>query len=90
MSPRLAREWDVLRSAILLAACLSAGCDVVLHCNGSMDEMKAVMAGTAPLAGKAAQRAAAALARLARAPEPFDAPEARARFDAAFEGKWAA
>jgi beta-N-acetylhexosaminidase len=71
-------------------ACLSAGCDVVLHCNASMQEMTAVIAGTAPLAGKAAQRAAAALARLAKAPEPFDAQEARARFDAAFEGRWAA
>ena len=36
------------------------------------------------------ERAKAALARLARAPEPFDVEEGRARFDAAFEGKWAA
>ena len=34
--------------------------------------------------------AAAALARIARHPEPFDADEARARFDAAFDGTWAA
>jgi beta-N-acetylhexosaminidase len=52
--------------------------------------MKAVVAGARPLAGKAKARAAAALARLARAPEPFDAEEGRARFDAAFEGRWAA
>ncbi|WP_374569930.1 beta-N-acetylhexosaminidase [Phenylobacterium sp.] len=68
----------------------AAGCDVILHCNGDMSEMKAVMAGTRALAGQAARRARAALARLARVPEPFDAAEARARFDAAFEGKWAA
>ena len=71
-------------------ASLAAGCDVVLHCNGDMAEMKAVVAGAKPLAGKAKVRAEAALARIARTPEPFDAQEARARFDAAFEGKWAA
>ena len=71
-------------------ASLAAGCDVVLHCNGDMAEMRAVIAGTKPLAGQAARRAKAALARLARTPEPFDVEEARARFDAAFEGRWAA
>lgn len=69
---------------------LAAGCDVVLHCNGDMTEMKGVMAGTKPLAGTAARRAKAALARLAKVPEPFDLDEARARFDAAFDGKWTA
>lgn len=71
-------------------ASLAAGCDIVLHCNGDMDEMTAVMLGMKPLAGRAAQRARAALSRLARVPEPFDVAEARARFDAAFDGKWAA
>ena len=70
-------------------AALEAGCDVVLHCNGSMDEMKAVAAGARPLAGAGAGRTAAALARLGSL-EPFDAEAARARFDAAFEGRWAA
>lgn len=69
---------------------LAAGCDVILHCNGDMAEMQAVVAGTKALSGKAKQRADAALARLARAVEPFDAVEARARFDAAFEGRFAA
>ena len=67
---------------------LAAGCDVVLHCNGDMAEMQAVIAGTRTLSGRAAQRARAALGRIARVPEPFDAAEARARFDAAFEGRW--
>jgi len=71
-------------------ASLAAGCDVVLHCNGNMAEMKAVLSGCRTLQGKAKARAAAALDRLARSPEPFDAGEARARFDAAFEGRWAA
>ncbi|MBS0363112.1 MAG: beta-N-acetylhexosaminidase [Proteobacteria bacterium] len=67
----------------------AAGCDVVLHCNGSMAEMKAVVEGAGALKGRAAARAAAALGRLARSPEPFDVAEARARFDAAFDGKFA-
>jgi beta-N-acetylhexosaminidase len=71
-------------------ASLAAGCDVVLHCNGDMAEMRAVIAGCRPLAGRAKARAASALARLAKTPEPFDAAEARARFDAAFDGRWAA
>ena len=68
----------------------AAGCDVVLHCNGGMDEMAAVVAGAGALVGRAAQRAKAALARIARTPEPFDVAEGRARFDAAFEGRFAA
>jgi beta-N-acetylhexosaminidase len=68
---------------------LAAGCDVVLHCNGDMAEMKQVMKGTKRLAGHAARRARAALGRIVRAPEPFDVKEGRARFDAAFEGKFA-
>jgi len=71
-------------------AALKAGCDVVLHCNGDMAEMKPVAETTGALFGKARRRADAALARLARIPEPFDAEEGRARLDAAFEGRFAA
>jgi len=71
-------------------AAIDAGCDVVLHCSGDMAEMKAVVAGAGALKGRAAGRAEAALARLPKAAEPFDATEGRARFDAAFEGRWAA
>ena len=69
---------------------LAAGCDIVLHCNGEMAEMTAVAAGARPLTGVAARRAKAALGRLAKAPEPFDVAAGRARFAAAFEGRWAA
>jgi beta-N-acetylhexosaminidase len=68
----------------------AAGCDVVLHCNGGMAEMKAVVKGAGELRGRSAARAKAALARLARAPEPFDAAEGRARFDAALGGAFSA
>ncbi len=64
-------------------AAYGAGIDVVLHCNGRMDEMRAVAEATPDLAGEADARARAALTRLAL-PEPFDAAEARARFEAAF------
>jgi beta-N-acetylhexosaminidase len=69
---------------------LAAGCDIVLHCNGDMAEMKAVVAGTHALKGRARQRAEAALARIPRTPEPLDVAEAVARFQAAFEGRPAA
>jgi beta-N-acetylhexosaminidase len=65
-------------------ASLAAGCDVVLHCNGDMAEMRPVVEGCRPLAGKARRRAEAALARLARHVEPLDLEAARARFEAAF------
>ncbi len=60
---------------------LEAGCDVVLHCNGDMAEMIAVAEGTGTLAGRAAERAAAARAVTRRA-QPFDAQAAEARLDA--------
>ena len=42
------------------SAALSAGCDVVLHCNGDMAEMEAIASDVPPLAGLAADRARAA------------------------------
>ncbi len=66
------------------ALSLAAGCDVVLHCNGDMAEMRAVIGGTGELAGRAAERARAALSRIPGAPEPLDHVEAVARFAEAF------
>jgi beta-N-acetylhexosaminidase len=54
---------------------LDAGCDVVLHCNGEMDQMEEVAAAAGPLKGKALARARAAL-RTARKPQPFDRKQA--------------
>ena len=64
-------------------AAFTAGLDIGLHCNGAMDEMRDVAEAAPALDGRAAQRAAAALARLDRAGDPLDLPEARARFAAA-------
>jgi len=59
-------------------AALFAGCDIVLHCNGKMDEMREVAAEAKPLEGLPQKRAEAALAHLS-APEAFDAVAAEAR-----------
>jgi beta-N-acetylhexosaminidase len=60
---------------------VEAGCDVVLHCNGDMDEMIAVAEGCGSLAGRAAERAADARGA-ARRVQPFDAEAAEARLAA--------
>jgi len=62
------------------SASLAAGCDVVLHCNGKLDEMMQVASVAPVLSGEAARRAEAAL--LARsAPEEFDVAAARKIFN---------
>jgi beta-N-acetylhexosaminidase len=62
-------------------AIFAAGCDVVLHCNGKLDEMREVVAQTPELTGKPLERAKAALASR-RAPQPFDRAAARIELDA--------
>ncbi len=60
-------------------AAISAGCDVVLHCNGEIEEMQAVAAEAPILAGRAAERADAALARR-NAPDACALAQDRAEF----------
>jgi len=52
-------------------ASLFAGCDVVLHCNGNLDEMREIAAEVKPLEDIHLKRADAALAHLTQA-EEFD------------------
>src|SRR5215212_5428339 len=52
-------------------AIVNAGCDMVLHCNGKLDEMRDVARETPELAGEALDRARRALA-LRKKPAPFD------------------
>jgi beta-N-acetylhexosaminidase len=59
----------------------AAGCDIVLHCNGKLDEMRDVARATPELSGKALERAQSALASR-KAPKPFDRVAARAELDA--------
>lgn len=71
------------------AAALAAGCDVALHCNGKMDEMRSVMAVAPPLGE-------ASLARLERGqqllhdPHPLDPAQGLARLEALMSGRAAA
>ena len=67
---------------------LKAGCDVILHCNGDLDEMRRVAGGTGKLKGQARRRAEAALKRIVHTPEPLDVAEARARLEAALSGRF--
>jgi beta-N-acetylhexosaminidase len=62
-------------------AIFAAGCDIVLHCNGKLDEMRDVARHTPELSGQALQRANAALASR-KAPLAFDRVAGRAELDA--------
>jgi beta-N-acetylhexosaminidase len=65
-------------------AIVAAGCDMVLHCNGNLDEMREVAGQTPELSGKALERAVKALASR-KQPEPLDRKAARAELDALVE-----
>lgn len=62
-------------------AIFSAGCDMVLHCNGKMDEMREVAAETPELSGIALARAERALASRGM-PQPIDKVAVRTELDA--------
>ena len=62
-------------------ASLKAGCDLVLHCNGKIDEMRAVASEASELSGEALRRADAALA-VRKSPSPIDLVAARRDFAA--------
>ena len=53
------------------AAVIEAGLDIVLHCNGDMEEGRAVASATPMLSGASLDRAKAAAATI-RPPQPFD------------------
>ena len=68
-------------------AAIAAGCDMILHCNGELAEMREV-AGAAPvLAGAAANRAEAAL-NAKRPPAPIDMAASRATFARLMADVW--
>ena len=70
-------------------AIVAAGCDMVLHCNGNLAEMREVAAVTPGLTGRALQRAEQALAAR-KPPLAFDRQAARAELDALVERAGAA
>ncbi|WP_018317871.1 beta-N-acetylhexosaminidase [Bradyrhizobium sp. WSM2793] len=62
-------------------AIFAAGCDMALHCNGNIEEMREVAGQTPELSGRALERANAALAAR-KAPQPLDRVAARTELDA--------
>jgi beta-N-acetylhexosaminidase len=61
-------------------AVFAAGCDMVLHCNGKLDEMRQVARETPELSGNPLQRAGRALASR-KAAQAFDRLKARTELD---------
>jgi beta-N-acetylhexosaminidase len=68
-------------------AAIAAGCDVALHCNGDLAEMRAVAAEAPRLSGEAQRRADAALAAGGK-PAAFDVAAARSEFSAMMSAVW--
>jgi beta-N-acetylhexosaminidase len=61
-------------------AIFASGCDMVLHCNGKLEEMREVARQTPELSGKPLERAVRALASRT-APQAFDQLKARVELD---------
>ena len=61
------------------ARSIAAGCDVALHCNGRMDEMKQVAGRTGPLTERGWERFQAGRSALARRHAPMPRAEASRR-----------
>lgn len=66
------------------AAILAAGCDMVLHCNGVMEEMKGIASRTTALEGRSLERADRALAAIGER-DRADETQLRAEFASYFE-----
>ena len=69
------------------SAAIAAGCDMILHCNGELAEMREVAAAVPVLAGAAAHRAEAAL-NAKRPPAPIDLTSSRATFARLMADVW--
>ena len=66
-------------------AILAAGCDMVLHCNGVMEEMQGIVSRIRPLAGKSLERANMALSAIGSI-DTKQEDVVRAEFATYFEG----
>lgn len=66
---------------------LTAGCDLVLHCNGDAREMEEVVTAAGPISAETSTRLTRAEAqRRGSVTEEFDRPQAEAQFDALLAG----
>jgi beta-N-acetylhexosaminidase len=69
------------------ARALSAGCDLVLHCNGDRAEMEAIVGAVGPISSRTAERLARAEAiRRRSGPRHFDRRAAEKKFEALVGG----
>jgi beta-N-acetylhexosaminidase len=66
------------------AAVIAAGCDMVLHCNGKLEEMREVAREAPGLSGEA-QRRASRVFSSRKSPVPFDRKATRIELDALIE-----
>jgi len=66
---------------------LEAGCDVVLHCNGEMREMRGIARAVGPLSAEARRRIDAGERRRLAGIEPFERSAAEARLAMLLEGQ---
>lgn len=64
---------------------IDAGCDVILHCNGEMQDMEDVCAAAGEMSDAALRRADAALS-MRCTPDPVDIPELEAQLEALSNG----
>lgn len=71
----------------LSRAALGAGCDVILHCNGTFAEREAVAEAAGAMSARAQERAERALAAR-KAPVPVDLGALAARLAALTDGRW--
>ncbi len=72
-----------------VALSLEAGCDVVLHCNGEMGEMRSVASSVSALSGKAQERAEKALSSMRLSHIAFEPDEALSRLAGLLSGSQA-
>ncbi|SEP55274.1 beta-N-acetylhexosaminidase [Thalassovita taeanensis] len=72
--------------ADLAQGSIAAGCDVVLHCNGSLDEKRAVAEAAGRMGPQAQTRAEAALTAR-KTPDMVDIPALAAKLDALLNGR---
>ncbi len=63
------------------ATIIDAGLDIVLHCNGELDQARAVASAAPELSGSSLRRTRAALATIS-APQPFDVEQGERRLAA--------
>lgn len=83
VSDDLAMGAVARRGGDLAREALAAGCDLVLHCTGRLEETAALLAGCPALTDRAAERMAAAKAATARRARPLDAGQLLALRDSA-------